>query len=54
MLVVQVDVVDAESLQGAFDRVPYVAGLLSTTPGPPREWDTKPNFVANTTWRAGP
>jgi len=25
------------------------AGLLSTTPGPPPEWDTKPNFVANTT-----
>ena len=31
-----------------------LAGLLSGTPGPPPEWETRPNFVASTTWSRRP
>jgi hypothetical protein len=30
------------------------AGLLSKTPGPPPGCETRPNFVANTTWSRRP
>ena len=30
------------------------AGLLSMTPGPPPECETRPNFVATTTWSRRP
>ncbi|GAA2005149.1 hypothetical protein GCM10009818_15430 [Nakamurella flavida] len=50
MLVVQVDPVGTQALQGSFDGGADVdRTLLSTAPGPPPEWETRPNLVAMTT-----
>ena len=49
VLVVQVDVVGAEPLQGPFDRGADVRRAAVEVPGPPPAWETKPNFVARTT-----
>ena len=40
VLVVKVDAVGAQPLQGAFDAIRMFAGLLSSTPGPPPACET--------------
>jgi hypothetical protein len=39
---------------GLLDRRARVDPVLSVTPGPPPEWETRPNFVATTTWSRRP
>jgi len=50
VLVVQVDVVGAEPLQGALDRGAECSPGCCRGARPPPECEMMPNFVANTTW----
>jgi hypothetical protein len=50
VLVVQIDVVRTEPLREPSSAARTLAALLSVTLGPPPKWETRPNFVAITTW----
>jgi hypothetical protein len=54
VLVVQVDVVGAEALEGSLDGGADVPRLLSRPRAPPSECWTRPNLVASTTWSRRP
>jgi hypothetical protein len=54
VLVVDVDVVRAETTKRALDRDAYIVGLLSSVPGPLPVCEVIPNFVASTTFSRWP